>query len=148
MDKMLAESSIPHEYYFGDLPGNLQYSKKPEDIVAIENITNDAETCGYVLQETDQRLLPCVLPDTKTARGNWKLILVMKRQLDTQIWYKVAIMNTDTYKVALMTATNGSQNITSKGHRAIKTKDPNWFVGHYRMAAPMVFWRELVQRLG
>ena len=46
----LAKSSIPHEYYLGDLPGTLQYNKSPSEILNISNITPD-DTLGFVLDE-------------------------------------------------------------------------------------------------
>jgi hypothetical protein len=35
----------------------------------------------------------------------------------------------------------------NNNNRAIKSLNEEWFIGHYRMSAPMFFWRELQNRL-
>ena len=75
-------------------------------------------------------------------------ILVMKAERENGVCcVKGALENKQTGEIALMTSTNSEEYITSRGHRAIKSHDPEWFVGHHRMAAPMVFWRELANRV-
>jgi hypothetical protein len=143
---MVQPSSIPNEYYLGNLPGTLQYSKEINDIIAAE-LPNDNEERGYRLCEHSLENLQRVTPTTQ-RNVNWQILLMMKSEIeDGEIWLKAALLNKDTGKVALLTASNNSENITRRGHRAIRTLDGTWAVGHYRMSAPICFWRELKNRL-
>jgi hypothetical protein len=146
---MLAETSIPHEYYFGDLPGTLQYKKTKDELANMDLSIVDNETRGFTLDFHTEDNYRRLLPKTKTAEANsWRIILVMKAERENGVCcVKGALENKQTGEIALMTSTNSEEYITSRGHRAIKSHDPTWFVGHYRMAAPMVFWRELANRL-
>ncbi len=72
---------------------------------------------------------------------------MMKREDGEAIWLKAALMDMDTGKVALLTSTNARENLEREGHQAATTLDGAWFVGRYRMCAPIVFWRELKNRL-
>ena len=58
-------------------------------------------------------------------------------------WLKAALQNRNTGKIALLTSTNSKEIL----NRPIRTLDSEWFVGHYRMSAPIVFWQELVNRI-
>lgn len=69
------------------------------------------------------------------------------REEDHEIWLKGALLNQSTGKIALLTSTNHPENIRKKGSRTVKTLDGKWYVGHYRMSAPIYFWKELKNRL-
>jgi hypothetical protein len=143
---MVKPSSCLNEYYLGDLPGNLQYSKSMEEIIGA-NLPENDDTRGYVLCDHSSENLYRVLPQTQ-SHINWKIILMMKSERENdETWMKAALVNKDTGKIALLTATNNKEHITRSGSRAIKTMDGTWFVGHYRMSAPICFWRELKNRL-
>lgn len=143
---MVNISSIPNEYYLGDLPGTLQYSKDVNEIINTE-LPDDQETRGYMLCEHSRENFHRVLPKTQ-IKVSWKILLMMKvEREDGEIWLKAALLNKDTGNVALLTATNDKANLEKRGNRAIKTMDGEWFVGHYRMSAPICFWRELKNRL-
>ncbi len=143
---MVNISSIPHEYYLSDLPGNLQYSKDPQEIIDTD-LPNDGENCGYMICEHSLENLRRVIPHTK-RKINWKILLMMRKESeDGEVWLKAALLNHDTGKVALLTSTNISSNIERRKNRAIRTIDGTWVVGHYRMSAPIAFWRELKNRL-
>jgi hypothetical protein len=146
---MLAQTSIPHEYYLGDLPGSLQYKKSRDEIADLDTSNNDEDTREFILDYHTEDNYRRLLPKTKTAEANsWRIILVMKHEQENGIcWIKGALENKQTGEIALMSSCNSKEWITSHGHRAIKSHDPEWFVGHFRMAAPMVFWRELVNRV-
>ena len=146
---MLAETSISHEYYLGDLPGRLQYKKSKDEIADLDTSNNDEDTCGFILDFHTEDNYRRLVPKTRTGRENsWRIILVMKCERENGVCcVKGALENKKTGEIALMTSTNSEHYITSRGHRAIKSHDPEWFVGHYRMAAPMVFWRELANRV-
>ncbi len=143
---MVQLSSIPHEYYLGDLPGNLQYSKDVQEIIDTD-LPDDQDNCGYVICEHSPENLSRVIPHTQ-RRTNWKILLMMRKEAEEgQVWLKAALLNKDTGKVALLTSTNDANNIERRGNRAIKSVEGNWAVGHYRMSAPILFWRELKNRL-
>lgn len=143
---MVKISSIPHEYYLGDFPGTLQYSKDPQAIIDAD-LPDDEDTLGYTLCEHSLENLQRITPHTQ-SRNNWKILLMMRKENeDGEIWLKAALLNNDTGKVALLSSTNNVNNIKRRGNRAIRTIDGDWFVGHYRMSAPIMFWRELKNRL-
>jgi hypothetical protein len=58
-------------------------------------------------------------------------------------WIKSALYNKENGRIALMTSCDKKDLFP----RAIHTKDAKWFVGHYRMSAPLYFWRELSELL-
>ena len=138
---MLRLSSIPNEYYFGDKPGTLQYRKNSKELLALEMPENN-EDCGYSFCEQSlenlRRITPCAQKDS-----NWKILLMMRSERDGEIWLKSALQDRITGEVALLTTTNKKEKL----NRPIKTLDGTWFVGHYRMSAPVVFWKELQNRL-
>ncbi len=138
-------SSIPHEYYHGNLQGTLQYNKTKEELVSIPNI-QAGETLSFVLDEHSLENKKRLLPHTKSYQ-DYTLLLVMKREFGDEIWLKGALQHKETGKISLMTTTNSRENITSRGNRALKSNEDGWFVGFYRMAAPMCFWKELKNRL-
>ena len=140
---MLRISSLSNEYYLGDKPGSLQYSKEPEEILECLCI-EDRQTLGFELCEHSLENLQRVTPNTKKGKQDWKILLIMKSERENGVtWLKAALQNRKTGKIALLTSTNSKENL----NRPIKTLDSEWFVGHYRMSAPIVFWRELVNRL-
>ena len=138
---MIKPSSIPNQYYFGDKPGTLQYKKKPDDLLAIE-IPENTKVCEYYLCEHSLENLRRITPLTK-KNINFKIILIMSFNKDSGIWLKAALQDRTTGNIALLTATNKKENLK----RPIKTLDRDWYVGHYRMSAPVVFWKELQNRL-
>jgi hypothetical protein len=147
--EMLRITTIPNEYYFGDLPGTLQYKVTKEELAELDLSIDDEETRGFRLDFHTEDNYRRLLPDTATGNANsWRILLVMRAERENGIiCLKGALENKDTGEIALMTSTNSEEYLTSHGHRAIHSHDPKWFVGHYRMAAPMVFWRELVNRI-
>lgn len=143
---MVKPSVNPHAYYLGDLPGNLQYSKNAEEIIGTD-LPDDDETLGFVFCEHSLENLHRVIPLTQ-RKVSWKILLMIKKvNEDGETWLKAALLNKDTGKIALLSATNDRENILRRGNRAVKTIDGTWAVGHYRMLAPMFFWKELKNRL-
>ena len=151
MTTLIPSTTIANEYYLGDLPGTLQYSKDPNEIMNLdieENNTDEVrDNNGFVLTEHSTANLRRVVPDTvlgREVKNNSRILLLMKREYpDGTIWLKVALQNKSTQQIALLTSTNNEAQLS----RSLKTEDPEWFVGHYRMCAPMAFWRELRNRL-
>jgi len=146
-------STIENEFYFGDLPGSLQYHIDPNSIMEISNITDIgagtiSDNAGFVFESHTEATFNSVIPNTPTGKDNeWNMILLVKKVVDDKIWLKAALRNKATGRIALMTSTNNYENLTNHRHRAIQSCNDDWFVGHYRMSAPMFFWRELVNRL-
>jgi hypothetical protein len=136
---MLRPSSIPDEYYFGDLPGTLQYKVPIESIRGI--IIPDGEnTRNFNLCSHDNVVK--LIPKTQLKK-KWSPLLIMKRtQEDGVIYYKGAFLNKETNTVSLLTSTNDCEL-----SRPLETNCPEYFVGHYRMSAPLCFWRELKIRI-
>jgi hypothetical protein len=89
-----------------------------------------------------------VLPLSQ-KKNEWKILLIMRSERvgSGEIWLKSALLNKRTGNVALLTSTNSKDNLLKRGSRSVKTVDGNWFVGHYRMGAPVCFWKELKNRL-
>jgi hypothetical protein len=138
---MIKPSSIPNEYYFGDKPGTLQYKIKSHDLLAIELPVN-TETRRLYLCEHSLENLQRITPLTK-KKTDFKILLMMSSEHDGQIWIKAALQDRITGNIALLTSTNKKETLK----RPIKTLDGTWYVGHYRMSAPVVFWKELQNRL-
>lgn len=151
MTTLIPSTTIANEYYLGDLPGTLQYSKDLNEIMNLdieENNTDEVrDNCGFMLTEHTLANLRRVVPDTVLGNGvksNSRILLLMKREdPDGTIWLKAALQHKTTHQIALLTSTNNEAQLS----RSLKTEDPEWFVGHYRMCAPMAFWRELRNRL-
>jgi hypothetical protein len=149
----LRANSIVHadgrEYYLGDMPGSLQYSKTKEEVLSIPNIEQKDSDCGMIQIPATPDLLSRFVPDTVTGRrGDWELLVVFKGEgAGGEVWLKGAMRNKHTGLIALMTSTNSRENITKNGNRALKSLDPAWTIGWYRMGAPMCFWRSLVAAL-
>ena len=150
----IKHSSIQNEYFLGDLPGTLQYNIEPNDILNIDNIeripidTTVEDRRGFEFVEHSYEYYSAVIPDTPTGTNNeWNMFLLIKKEVDGEIWLKAALRNKKTGKIALMTSTNNANNLLNHNHRAIQSLNDEWFIGHYRMSAPMFFWRELQNRL-
>jgi hypothetical protein len=145
---MLCKNNKFNEYYLGDLPGTLQYNKEQKYIIDSVNDCeyNELESGGFVFCSHSKENLNRIIPHTQKNK-KWKIILIMKSSTDNEVWFKAAILNKENGRISLMTSTNKEENITKRGNRAIKSCDPQWFVGHYRMLAPIIFWDELKNRL-
>lgn len=138
---MIKPSSIPNEYYFGDKPGTLQYKKKSDDLLSIE-LPENTEVRGFYLCEHSLENLRRITPLAQ-KKTDFKILLMMSSEKDGEIWLKAALQDRTTGNIALLTATNKKEILK----RPIKTLDGTWYVGHYRMSAPVVFWKELQNRL-
>jgi hypothetical protein len=139
----LKPNSIRDEYYFGDLPGNLQYYKSADELMNVN--TNlpmtDIDTQWTTLPvslESKRRLLP-----TTQSMSDWTLILVMTRTTGDHIWLKGAFAHKVSGAIALMTSASCDTAILERGNRTVKTHDGTYYVGHYRMGAPAIFWKTL-----
>lgn len=141
----LRANSVEGEYYCGDLPGNLQYSKDAAALLAMN--TRDLVPTDRDAQWSPENCTAAnrdrLMPHTKKP-AEWRLIMVMKKTLDDgSVALKGALQNKTTGAIALMTTFNRREAILERGHRAIESGAEGWFVGHYRMGAPPIFWRAL-----
>ena len=139
----LKPNSIRDEYYFGDLPGNLQYYKSADELMDVDTnlpMTDiDAQwTTLPATLESKRRLLP-----TTQSMDDWTLILVMRRIRDGHTWLKGAFSHKVHGAIALMTSASSDTAILERGNRTVKTHDGTYYVGHYRMGAPAIFWKTL-----
>lgn len=149
----LRPSSVENEYFLGDMPGSMQYDK---DINEIENCISDDilkeeidKTYDWKLINHSYENIIRSVPHPKTKFGNlekWRVIMIMEKNDDLDLnvlWVKIALLNRDTNNIALLTSTNTKTRL----NRPIKTLNGQWFVGHYRMSAPLYFWNELINRI-
>jgi hypothetical protein len=144
----LRANSIAGEYYHADLPGTLQYKKTRTELTTIPNIGIIDSDCEFLQIPPKAELLKRFVPSTPTGKeGNWKLLVVFQKTVGAEIWLKGALLNQKDGCIALMTCTNNKEHIESKGNRAIKSLEEGWYVGWYRMGAPMIFWRALAATL-
>ena len=125
--------------------GHLQYKIKPD--ILKDMIINNIEDNNIIIEENTEEYLKRLLPKT-TRNGdcsNWKLLLVVKYKDNN--WIKGALLDKRTNLIALMTSANGKDKIIEGNHRAISSHDDEWFIGHYRLTAPLKFWYELIKIL-
>ena len=149
MIEELRPSSYKKELYLGDMPGTLQIKKKINDFIEIETdpIVNFDYTNGFFLEEHSFENLKRLIPNTKSGKQNWKILFIIKKIYDDKIILKGALINKETNYIALITSFNNEQCITRAGNKAINSLDCNWFIGQFRMSAPMFFWNELKNRI-
>lgn len=91
-------------------------------------------------------ILPQLVPKTPTGGKpeDWNILVAWRTIRELEIWIKAALFKTDAPDlIAVMTATNSKNNIINRGTRAIQSHADKWFIGHYRMSAPLVFWADL-----
>jgi hypothetical protein len=147
MEELKESKAHPNAYYLGDLIGTLQYKKNYYNIknLIIPENPNDNPgnmTLEYHSNENLNRFITLSQKDK-----NWKILLIMKKNIDNVIIMKGALLNQDTNEIALLTTINSEEFIRNNNNRPVKTIDNNWFVGHYRLLAPLIFWKELKNRL-
>ena len=142
----LSRTTCENEYYLNgikSLPGRLQYKIDPEDILSFTNTDENIHTNGFKLCRHSIKNLQRVIPHTQNIQ-DWRILLIMKTKRDGVRWMKAALQNKITGKIALLTSTNCKEQL----NRPISTLEGSeWFVGHYRMSAPIIFWKELKNRI-
>jgi hypothetical protein len=145
MSYTLKPNSITNEYYCGDLPGSLQYKKNAMLLSTLSLPANAyAKPCFIPIAITDS-IKARLLPATKTAGAfnNWVLLMAMERVTSTATYIKGALQNKKTGSIALMTTCSKKEDIQNHGHRAIQSQAKDWYVGFYRMSAPIEYWSAL-----
>lgn len=147
--KELSKCVESNEFYFRVPPGQLQYQEAIEDIMElntdIDSLTYDD---GWTIIDSTPEILMRLTPNTLKGRKNWEIIVVIEKTIGDMIVYKAALLDRSTNdKIGLLTSFNNKQYILNEGERAIKSKAFGWWIGHYRMTAPLIFWNELKIRL-
>jgi hypothetical protein len=142
---MLKQSGILNEYYCGDMPGTIQYKKTVNELINIE-VPEDNHDSEYIICEHSLENLRRITPLTR-KNTKWKIILMMRLERNEEIWIKGALQDKETGDIALLTTTNAKDNLLRRQNRLVHTIDGTWYVGHYRMVAPVFFWKELKNRL-
>jgi len=147
--KELTKYSNSNEFFYRVPPGQLQYEESLDDLM---DLNTDIETLsyddGWVIEDPNPEILKRLTPDTLKGRKKWEIIVVIKKEVGNLIIYKGALLNKTTNDtIGLLTTFNSKEHIIEKSERAIKSKSPGWYVGHYRMLAPLIFWHELKMRL-
>lgn len=146
MSYTLKKNTIPNEFYCGDLPGSLQYKKNAMllSTLSLPSVTAETKPCFIPIAVTDS-IKARLLPATKTAGSlnNWNLIIAMERVTSTATYIKGALQNKQTGSIALMTSCSTKEDIQNHGHRAIQSQAKDWYVGFYRMSAPIEYWSAL-----
>jgi len=110
-------------------------------VMRIREVENDFVVCEHSYDNIAR-----VIPHTKSKEWmerKWQIILIMKKEIDGVVWLKSAMRNRETGEIALLTSTNSREQLK----RPIKTMKVGWFIGQYRMSAPMSYWRELKNRI-
>ena len=88
------------------------------------------------------------LPYTQDVE-NYDLIFAMEKKIDaTKKVLKVALYNKSRKGIALMTTYNFNDSAlgTGSSRPGLVSHDPHWYVGWYRMSAPLEFWHQLKTR--
>jgi len=102
---MLKATTIRNEYYFGDLPGTLQYRITKEELAHLDLSIDDEETRGFYLDFHTEDNYRRLLPDTVTGNASsWRILLVMRAERENGIiCLKGALENKQTGEIALIT---------------------------------------------
>lgn len=142
--------TVPGEYNFkGHISHVIQYKVSKDDIANMDVSNQDSDDRGFKLDFHTEENKRRLTPDTKCGNAtNWRLILVMRSERENgEIWLKGALENQLTGEIALITSTNTESAVPSRGTTTPRSHEPGWFIGFYGMSAPMIFWRELVNRV-
>ena len=117
--------------YNTDMPNN-----------TVNNTNNDD---GYKFIEINNDIKKCLITYKKEKEfDKYTLLFAMIKIEDKDtIWIKGALQNNETKNIMLMTTTNNKTKLC----RPIKTLDYKYFIGHYGMCAPLIFWDKLLERI-
>ncbi len=152
--------SAPGEFYVctsaatKGMAGQLQYKLNREQLTTTRiDHFNNSETLPLVSDEWTKvdpeeyhMILPQLVPKTPTGGKpeHWNILIAWRAIRGVEIWIKAALFKIDVPDlIAVMTTTNSKDNIEKHGNRAIQSHLDGWFIGHYRMSAPLVFWADL-----
>ena len=138
----------PNEFYLGGLPGQLQYSKSQDEFI---NLNTDIDVISnddgwYFAPHTKENLMK-LTPNTPGGKKNWKILVIIEKVYNDITLLKGALLNRDTNEIALLTTIDNKDFIISQNNRPIHSCYDKWFIGHYRMTAPLIFWKEIKNRL-
>ena len=138
-------------------PGQMQYKVLPEHILNMNTLKlPDTSTIdGNILFERHTKEnLARLTPNTKTGNSSeWGILLIISHSprsedgnTDADVYLKGALLNKTTREIALMTSMN---NIAAGkyANRVVRSHDPLYKICQAKFIAPILFWRELKNRL-
>ena len=131
---------------------HLQYNIKLEHLqtLVIKKTDNNSDNNsdnndGFKFIEINNDIKKCLITYTKEKEFDKYTLLFAMIKIENKdtIWIKGALQNNETKNIMLMTTTNNK----TKLRRPIKTFDDKYFIGHYGMCAPLIFWGKLLERI-
>jgi len=152
------EKSIDGEWYHSknSRPGSTSYGKgaiKLSDLVALDFDTDAIHRLSReypaarpfspipLTEEVRLQLLPKT-PIGKTLLG--ATLVFAERWTDgNHIYVKGALYAEDTDSFHLITSTTNAESVRNGNRRPTESHLKGWFIGQYRMAACLSFWRDL-----
>jgi len=108
-------------------------------------VNNTDNGDGFKFIEINNDIKKCLITYTKEKEFDKYTLLfaIIKIEDKDTIWIKGALQNNETKNIMLMTTTNNKTKLS----RPIKTLDYKYFIGHYGMCAPLIFWDKLLERI-
>jgi len=132
----------------------LQYNIKLEHLktLIIPSMENENKDNAIIQQDNEYKFIEISNDMKKRLLTHKKekekdkytlLFAITKMENNDTIWIKGALQHTETKNIMLMTSTNNKSKLT----RPIKTLDEKYFIGHYGMCAPLIFWNKLLEMI-
>jgi len=129
-------------------PGQIQYFVNREHLLLLDTdqYTDDHDwTLEYHTQENIDKLIP----STKTGKrhkSHWKLLFILKQVDSTNITLKAAFYHTQNHTCALLSSINHTRQEVYP-YRLIPSHNDEYKICQCKMIAPLIFWKELKNRL-
>lgn len=137
------------EYYpsFINTPGRIKYDFQ-EDFFTSLHINMMECPQDWSIEENTPETLRRSIPRTQRRFLAYNVILILKKELNGEIWYKIALQNPTDKTIAIITTTNSNENLRTRGVRnGVPTIEGNWVMARYRTTAHLYFWFEIKNRL-
>lgn len=137
------------EYYpsFINTPGRIKYDFQEEFFTSLQFDDIECPNDWKVELATPETLRRSI-PLTRRYFIDYTCLVILKREENDEIWYKIALQNPTNKTVAILTTTNSPDNLRRYGNRpGVKTLDGTWVMARYRTTAPMYFWFEIKKKI-
>jgi hypothetical protein len=148
-DSYKISSNQPNLYNLLQLQYNIQLEHLKTLVITL-SMENENKDNAIILQDNEYKFIE-ISSDMKNRLITHKkekekdkytlLFTITKMENNDTIWIKGALQHTETKNIMLMTSTNNKSKLT----RPIKTLDETYFIGHYGMCAPLIFWNKLLE---
>ena len=144
--------SIIHygEFYpsFVNCPGRIVYDYKEDFFTSLYFEGIIERPSEWIEEEITNETLRRCIPHTRRYFLEYNCLLILKKEIDHEIWYKVALQNPRDKTIAIITTTNSNDNLRSRGIRdGVKTLEGKWVMARYRTTAPLYFWFQIHKRI-